>query len=123
MSWLLMDGCLIDNGHTQRQYVLCEMSGGLPQAFIIPAEVEPRFSFNPLLPPNHKEESFKARRRAFNQAVNRNRDKHLMLRLADLLCDRDYFTWNGVHLEDLGNKVYWSALKGCLKEAIPKLSL
>ena len=94
-----------------------------PQTFIITAEVEPRFSFNPLLPPNHREESFKARRSAFNQAVKRNRDKHLMLRLADLLCDRDYFTWNGVHLEDLGNKVYWSALKGCLKEAIPKLSL
>ena len=92
----------------------------LPNTLIITAEVEPRYSYNPLLPLDHTGESYADRRSAFNQAIKRMRDKDHMLRLATVLCDNYYFTRNGVHLRDAGNKVYWRALVGCLESAFDK---
>ena len=96
------------------------LRGALPNSLIITAEVEPRYSYNPLLPPDHIGESYAERRSAFNQAVKRMRDKNHMLRLATILCDSYYFTRNGVHLCDAGNKIYWKALVGCLESAFDK---
>ena len=95
----------------------------LPNSIIITAEVEPRYSFNPLLPLDHIGESYAERRSALNQAMKRMKDKDHMLRLATILCDSQYFTWNGVHLCNAGNKVYWRALVGCLESAFDKALL
>ena len=90
----------------------------MPNVVIIVAEVEPRYSWHPLLPRGYQGESFKERRNAFNQAIRRVQTKDCTLRIANCLCKRKYYDRKGVHLSQCGNEFYWELIRNVLKYAM-----
>ena len=90
----------------------------MPHVIIIVAEVEQRYSWNPLLPRGYTGESFRERRNAFNKAILRVQMKDCTMRIANCLCQRNYYDRKGVHLSQLGNDFYWQLIHNVLKYVI-----
>ena len=108
------------------------LKGALPNAIIVCAEVEPRYNHDPSVPKGmispldrdgtHRE-TYWFRRSAFNQAINRMKDKDFTLRTAKYLNRREFFDRGGVHLNDRGNHFYWGLIKDCLAKVILRFHL
>ena len=94
----------------------------LPLSVIVIAEVEPRYNWHEGLPADHdpEVESFKTERNNFNQAVRRLRAKDFTLRVANCLCSRGYYNYDGVHFNDKGNKFYWEIIINTLKHVMER---
>ena len=104
----------------------------LPGTVIICAEVEPRYNpdssvpedkLSPLDPDRKHRETYWYRRNAFNQAVNRMKDKDFTLRIGKYLNRRRFYDKSGVHLSRRGNRFYWGLIKDCLVKAFLKFQL
>ena len=94
-----------------------------PSAIIIAAESEPRYNLNLHDHLGNPVESYYLRRNAFNQALKRMRSKDFVLRTANYLNHRYFYTKNGVHLNARGNRYYWGMIKDCLGKVLDKYGL
>ena len=104
----------------------CWLNETFPQALIIPIEAEPRFNHHHELPPDHdpKNESYKTRRKAMNNAIQRMKGKHSTILLYKQLNDRDLFIRKEknpyVHLNQRGYEIYWGLIISGLRAALSK---
>ena len=90
-----------------------------PAALLVASEVEPRYNLT--LPAG--QESYWRRRNAFNQALKRMPGKHYTHRISIYLNHREFYTGNGVHLNDRGNHFYWGLISETLSGLAKKFGL
>ena len=87
-----------------------------PQALLVPGEVEARYNWHRGLPEGHVGESYKQRRRAFNKAIVRMKDKDYTLRLGEALHDKErYYEADGIHFKEEGNRRFWEFIVDTLR--------
>ena len=98
------------------------LQANFPNSLLIAAEVEPRYDGQGPPSPN-QEESHWERRNAFNQALYRMPGKHFTHRVAKYLNHRDFYTFDGVHFSNRGNRFYWGMIKHTLSKVIEKFEL
>ena len=92
------------------------LRNNFPQALLVPGEVEARYNWHRDLSNDHVGESYKQRRRAFNRAIFRMKDKDYTLRLGEALHDKEkYYEDDGIHFNEDGNRRYWEFIVDTLR--------